>query len=102
MRKKVNCFDNENRKSQRTQSLPGPWAAPIFAAGLSAITISVFLLIKPHSYEAGFPAFFCFLPLAFYFGATAQIESQKQVRALQLRIEQLEAQATNPFVERGT
>ena len=43
------------------------WTAPLFAAGLSAITLVSFWLIKPHSYEAGFPAFFCFLPMAFTF-----------------------------------
>lgn len=34
--------------------------------------------------------------MAFYFSAAAQVESQKQVRALQQRIEQLEAQAAPP------
>jgi len=75
----------------------GPyWAAPIFAAVLSAITLTASFLVKPHSYEAGFPAFFCFLPMAFYFAAAAQIANQKQVRDLQQRIQQLEAQAAAP------
>ena len=71
------------------------WAAPLFAAVLSAIVMISFFGLKPHSYEAGFPAFFCFLPMAFYFAAAAQVASQKQVRALQQRIEQLEAQAAH-------
>ncbi|MDQ2799912.1 MAG: hypothetical protein M3Y13_09740 [Armatimonadota bacterium] len=72
------------------------WTAPLFAAVLSAITLGASFLVKPHSYEAGFPAFFCFLPMAFYFSAAAQIESQKQIRALQQRIEALEAQTMPP------
>ena len=77
--------------------LIGPfWVAPLFAALLSAIVVGGFFLLKPHSYEAGFPAFFCFLPMAFFFSAAAQIGSQKQVRSLQQRIEQLEAQAAPP------
>ena len=76
--------------------LVGPyWVAPLFAAGLSAIVIISFFGLKPHSYEAGFPAFFCFLPMAFCFVAASQVASQKQVRALQQRIEQLEAQAAH-------
>ncbi len=74
------------------------WVAPLFAAVLSAITLGTSLLVKPHSYEAGFPAFFCFLPMAFYFGAAAQIESQKQIRALQQQIEALEAPVAPPAV----
>ena len=74
--------------------LIGPsWTAPLFAALLSAVVLISFFGLKPHSYEAGFPAFFCFLPMAFYFAAAAQAASQKQVRVLQQRIEQLEAQA---------
>ena len=74
--------------------LVGPyWTAPLFAASLSVIVLISFFGLKPHSYEAGFPAFFCFLPMAFYFVALAQVAGQKQVRDLQKRIEQLEAQA---------
>ncbi len=72
------------------------WVAPAFAAVLSAIVLTVSLLVKPHSYEAGFPAFFCFLPGAFYFVAAAQVEGQKQIHDLQQRIEQLEAHAASP------
>lgn len=75
--------------------LVGPyWVAPLFAAVLSAIVIISFFGLKPHSYEAGLPVFFCFLPMAFYMAAAAQVAGQKQVRDLQKRIEQLEAQAT--------
>ena len=74
--------------------LVGPsWIAPLFAAVLSALVMISFFGLKPHSYEASFPVFFCFLPMAFYFAATAQAAGQKQVRDLQKRIEQLEAQA---------
>jgi hypothetical protein len=72
------------------------WTAPIFAAVLSLITLGSGFLVTPHSYEAGFPAFFCFLPMAFFFGASAQAESQRQIRALEQRIEQLEAKAAPP------
>ncbi len=74
------------------------WVAPLFAAVLSVITLGTSFLVKPHSYEVGFPAFFCFLPMAFYFGAAAQIESQKQIRALQQRIEALETPVNPPTV----
>ncbi len=57
------------------------------------MTLAVPFLEKSHSYEPGFPAFFGFLPAAFYFAARAQVNSQKQIHALQARIEQLEAQA---------
>jgi len=74
--------------------LVGPyWVAPIFAAVLSAMALGIFFLVKPHSYEASLNAFFCFLPMAFYMAAAAQVASQKQVHDLQQRIEQLEAQA---------
>ena len=77
-------------------NLVGPyWVAPIFAAFLSAVVIISFFGLKPHSYETGSTAFFCFLPMAFYMAAAAQVASQKQVRALQQRIEQLEAQAAH-------
>ena len=79
--------------------LVGPnWVAPIFAAALSTITLGASFLVTPQSYEVGFPAFFCFLPMAFYLVAVAQTTSQKQVRDLQQRIEQLEAQSTPPSV----
>ncbi len=75
-------------------NLVGPyWVAPIFAAFLSVVVVITFFWLKPHSYEAGFTAFFCFLPMAFFMAASAQVAGQKQVRDLQKRIEQLEAQA---------
>ena len=69
------------------------WEAPLFAAVLSALILVSPFGLKPHSYEAGFPAFFGFLPMAFYFATRTQIASQKHIRVLQQRIEQLEAQA---------
>ena len=47
------------------------WTAPLFAAALSAMTLIPFWLVRPHSYEASFPAFFGFLPMAFFFMRTA-------------------------------
>jgi len=77
-------------------NLVGPyWVAPLFAAILSAMALGIFFVVKPHSYEASLNVFFCFLPMAFYMAAAAQVASQKQVRALQQRIEQLEAQAAH-------
>lgn len=76
--------------------LVGPyWVAPLFAAVLSAMALGVFFLARPHSYEASFTGFFCFLPMAFYMAASAQVAGQKQVRVLQRRIEQLEARAAH-------
>ena len=72
------------------------WVAPIFAATISALVLALFFFVKPHSFEAGFPTFFCFLPMAFYMAAAAQVGSQKQVRDLQRRIEQLETKAAPP------
>lgn len=83
-------------RPSKLDTLRSCWAAPLFAAALSVLTLGVFFLVHPHSYDPGFPAFFCFLPMAFYFSAAAQVESHKQIRALQQRIEQLEAQATPP------
>ncbi len=79
--------------------LVGPfWVAPIFAAILSVVVMICFIGSKYHSYEAGFPAFFCFLPMAFYMAAAAQVASQKQIRDLQQRIKYLESKAEQPAV----
>jgi len=84
------------RKTVMSLKLVGPyWVAPIFAAFISALVLISFFGLRPHSYEAGFPAFLCFLPMAFYMATAAQAASQKQVRDLQQRIEQLEAQAAH-------
>jgi len=40
-----------------------------------------------------FQYFFSFLPMAFFYGAAVQARSEKKIRELQLRIEQLELQA---------
>lgn len=72
--------------------LIGPfWVAPLFAGFVSAIILGDFWLVKPHSLDVG--TLVCFLPMAFFMAAAAQVGSQKQVRDLQKRIEQLEAQA---------
>lgn len=71
------------------------WVAPLFAAILSAMALGIFFVVKPHSYESSLNVFFCFLPMAFYMVASAQAASWKQVRDLQQRIEQLEAQASH-------
>ena len=68
----------------------GTRKSPPDATSPSAVVIITFFGLKPHSYEAGFPAFFCFLPMAFYMAAAAQVASQKQICELQQRIEQLE------------
>ncbi len=74
--------------------LVGPfWVAPLFAALMSASVMISFFGLKPHSLDAGLGTFVCFLPMAFYMAAAAQVAGQKQVRDLQRRIEQLEAQA---------
>lgn len=69
------------------------WAAPLFAAALAGITVVTWFLVKPHSFEPVLPVLICFLPMVFYFGAAAQAETQKQVRELQARVAQLEAEA---------
>ena len=56
------------------------WNAPIFAAVLSAITLTTSHLVKPHSYEVAFPAFFSFLPMAFYFGRWPRSKVKRKFR----------------------
>ena len=67
------------------------WAGTIFAAFLCVVVIIFFFMT--HSFASDFPIFFSFLPMAFFYGASVQAKSEKQIRELQLRIEQLESHA---------
>lgn len=69
------------------------WAGPIFSTFITVMVIVLYLLT--HSLEWVFPLF-AFLPMAFYYGAAVQAKSEKQIRELQQRIEQLESQAAQP------
>lgn len=69
------------------------WVAPLFAAVLSALTLGDYWLVRPHSYDLA--TFLCFLPMVFVIAALVQAASQKQVRDLQQRIEQLEAKTAH-------
>ena len=69
------------------------WAGPIFATFITVMVIVVHFLT--HSFEYTFPLF-AFLPMTFYYGAAVQAKSEKQLRELQQRIEQLESQAAQP------
>ena len=73
------------------KSIRAYWSAPLFAAFLSVMSLGLFFFAKPHSYEETITLLLCFLPMVFFFAAAAQIESQKQIRELRQRIEQLEA-----------
>ena len=87
-----------NTRSRKSTAF-GPWTAPLFAAVLGLIVLVTHFFVQPPSYEVGFPAFFCFLPMAFFYGAAVQSESQKKINALQVRVEHLEAQLA-PMVAR--
>ena len=71
------------------------WAGPIFAAFLCGVVIIFFF--TTHSFVRGFPIFFAFLPMAFFYGATMQAKSERQIRELQKRIEQLESPSQQPL-----
>ncbi|MGL4551797.1 MAG: hypothetical protein ACRC33_11470 [Gemmataceae bacterium] len=64
------------------------WMPFGFALMLSAIVMGTFFATG--SYEAGFPAFFCFLPLVTFFGIGSHARSQRQIQDLEARIERLE------------
>lgn len=85
----------------KPESLLAYWTAPLFAGFLSATSLGLFYAVKPHSYEGSISNFFCFLPMAFFFAAAAQVNSQKQIRELRQRIEQLEAQPPKPLASLG-
>ena len=87
-----------------SKSVSQQWTAPLFAAALAVIELVTYFSVTPRSFEPGLFTFFCFLPMAFFFAASAQSANQKQVNELQQRIERLEAQVqanTKPVGESG-
>lgn len=62
------------------------------AAALGQITTTTSIAFG--SYNGAFLAFFCFLPMAFYFSAASAYEPRKQVTALEARVHTLEARDT--------
>jgi hypothetical protein len=60
------------------------WVPALFCAFLS------FIALFRSSGESWRPAFFCFLPMCFFFVGSALLQMHRQVRSLQERLEQLE------------
>ena len=64
------------------------WVPFLFSICLSAIVLEASYHAKSSNrFEAGFPAFFCFLPMVFFFVANS---TNHQISVLEKRIEQLE------------
>ena len=69
------------------------WMPFAFSVALGAIVMvaNIYAYSKGGSSDAGMPAFLCFLPMAFFFAATAHRQTQEYVKALEARVSQLEA-----------
>ena len=65
-----------------------PWVPFVFCAFLSGM-VMVMLKLTGHM-EWAFPAFFCFLPMTFFFVAVALVDLRKDLKHLSDRIQQLE------------
>jgi hypothetical protein len=64
------------------------WVPFVFSVCLCAIVVVSSCFSKgTNSYEVGFPAFFCFLPMVFFCMASA---TQDKISVLEKRIEELE------------
>lgn len=72
----------------------GPWIPFAFCAALSGIV--VVSGIRGEKWENTFPAFFCFLPMTFFFLAPVIVELKKEIKQLSDRIDQLESKQGQP------
>jgi hypothetical protein len=76
------------------------WTPVAFSAALSVIVvvshISAGLRLKapPTAVDVWVPAFFCFLPMTFFFASASHLQTRKQIKELEARIQQLEAAKT--------
>lgn len=71
-----------------------PWLGFSMAVAVCGIVVlSVFVF---GNFAVAFPAFFCFLPMAFFFAALAQARDHGQIVELQARIQRLEARESTP------
>jgi hypothetical protein len=66
----------------------GPWVPFGFCVFLCGLVM--FILVTTGKIEAAYPAFFCFLPMTFFFVAVAVVQIGKELKRLSDRIDQLE------------
>ncbi len=66
----------------------GPWVPFVFCLVLCGIVM--FTLVKTGNIGPAFPAFFCFLPMAFFFVAVAVTQIRKELKRMSDRMDQLE------------
>ena len=73
----------------------GPWAPTIFCASLSLITIIANLagLFMAGSTGAGDMAFYCFMPMSFFFVGAFLSQLKKENRELRKRVGELTPKA---------
>jgi hypothetical protein len=69
------------------------WASFAFSAALSIITIVANLTgsFATGSSDVGMMGFICFLPMTYYFASVSHKQTREQVKVLEARIQQLEA-----------
>ena len=65
-----------------------PWVPFAFCVFLCGLVM--FTLTKTGRIETAYPAFFCFLPMTFYFVAMAVGQTRKELERLSDRIDRLE------------
>ena len=65
------------------------WLPVGFSAALSAIALTVY--VASGLSDAWMPGFLGFLPMAFWFAALTDKQAREQIKALEARIQQLEA-----------
>jgi hypothetical protein len=71
-----------------------PWLG--FSMSVAVCGIVVLSQFVFRDFGVAFPAFFCFLPMAFFFAALAQAQNHGQIQELQARIQRLEARESTP------
>ena len=69
------------------------WAPVAFSAALSVITLvaNVVGSFATGNSDVGMMGFICFLPMTFYFASVSHKQTREQVKVLEARIQQLEA-----------
>lgn len=66
----------------------GPWLPFGFCVFLCGLVM--FILVTTGKIETAYPAFFCFLPMTFFFVAVAVTQIRKELKRMSDRISQLE------------
>jgi len=77
-----------SKKTSKFRNAVAPWLPFAFCVCLSCLVM--FSLIQFGKIEAAYPAFFCFLPMTFFFVANAVIMNRKEIKRLSEKIEKLE------------